>query len=67
MGVTAVRRQPRSPDWTGANAHDPGPTLLELFAFLGEALDYRQSRRRRRLALAALVIVAIWATRRRRD
>jgi hypothetical protein len=62
------RRQRNSPDWTDANVHDPGISLLELFAFLGETLDYREKRtRRRRLALAALVIVAIWGARRGRD
>ena len=30
-----------SPQWTDANHHDPGVTLLELFAFLGESLTYR--------------------------
>jgi hypothetical protein len=29
------------PDWTGGNVHDPGITLLELFAFLAENLLYR--------------------------
>ena len=30
-----------TPEWTHARAGDPGRTLLELFAWLGEALLYR--------------------------
>ena len=29
------------PDWTDAGAHDPGVTLVEVFAFLGEELLFR--------------------------
>lgn len=37
-----VRRIPvYTPEWTDYNASDPGITLLELFAFLGENLLYR--------------------------
>jgi len=43
------------PDWTDGNQHDPGVTLLELFAWLGGALmfslgllEYVKRRRRRR-------------------
>jgi hypothetical protein len=37
-----VRRIPvYNPEWTDHNASDPGITLLELFAFLGENLLYR--------------------------
>jgi predicted phage baseplate assembly protein len=37
-----VRRIPvHSPSWTNHNVSDPGITLLELFAFLGESLLYR--------------------------
>ncbi len=37
-----VRRIPvYTPEWTDHNASDPGVTLLELFAFLGENLLYR--------------------------
>lgn len=37
-----VRRIPvYTPEWTDHNASDPGITLLELFAFLGENLLYR--------------------------
>ena len=57
-------RRPKAPEWTDANESDPGITLLNLFAFLGEALTYSdRRRRRRRLALAALVLVAVWKVR----
>src|SRR5690242_2494193 len=37
-----VRRIPvYNPEWTDHNASDPGITLLELFAFLGENLLFR--------------------------
>src|SRR6266545_1672411 len=37
-----VRRIPvYAPEWTDHNASDPGVTLIELFAFLGEGLLYR--------------------------
>src|ERR687894_1897490 len=37
-----VRRIPvYTPEWTDHNASDPGITLIELFAFLGENLLYR--------------------------
>jgi Baseplate J-like protein len=37
-----IRRIPvYAPDWTDRNASDPGITLIELFAFLGENLLYR--------------------------
>src|SRR5262249_32860182 len=37
-----VRRIPiYTPEWTDHNASDPGITLLELFAFLGENLLFR--------------------------
>ncbi|MFN0122738.1 MAG: putative baseplate assembly protein [Blastocatellia bacterium] len=37
-----VRRIPvYTPEWTDHNASDPGVTLIELFAFLGENLLYR--------------------------
>lgn len=32
------------PDWTHANQHDPGVTIVELFAFLGESMLYRSER-----------------------
>src|SRR5215217_2053111 len=37
-----VRRIPvYNPEWTDHNASDPGITLIELFAFLGENLLFR--------------------------
>src|ERR687892_2564936 len=37
-----VRRIPvYTPEWTDHNASDPGITLIELFAFLGENLLFR--------------------------
>src|SRR5256714_5633051 len=37
-----VRRIPAyTPEWTDHNASDPGITLIELFAFLGENLLFR--------------------------
>src|SRR5436305_9084036 len=37
-----VRRIPAyTPEWTDYNASDPGITLIELFAFLGENLLFR--------------------------
>ena len=38
----AVALIPRyAPQWTDFNTHDPGITLLELFAWLSESLIYR--------------------------
>src|SRR5215218_10079852 len=38
----ALARIPvHNPEWTNFNRSDPGVTLLELFAFLVEALGYR--------------------------
>lgn len=55
-----VRRSASRDDWTDFNESDPGITLLELFAYLTDALTYyidaiaaEQRRRRRRSALAA--------------
>src|SRR5260370_17671507 len=35
---------PSSPEWTDFNAHDPGITFLELFAWLAEIQQYRLNR-----------------------
>ena len=41
-GIELVRRIPvYTPEWTDHNASDPGITLIELFAFLGENLLFR--------------------------
>jgi hypothetical protein len=62
--------------WTDANVHDPGVTLLELLAFLGEALSSYQEqiaaeaqlRTRRRVAVAlAAAAVLFWGCRRLRN
>jgi hypothetical protein len=62
-------------DWTDFNRSDPGVTLLELFAYLGELLSSYQDRAaaearlatRRRYALAlGAVSVALVVCRRRR-
>ncbi len=54
---------PKGNDWTAHNQNDPGVTLLELVAFLGEMLAFlndevaaqrRRTRRRYALALAPL-------------
>jgi hypothetical protein len=54
----------KSPDWTDFNRNDPGITLLELFAFLGETLlwlldDRDRRRRRRRARRLALLVGAV--------
>jgi hypothetical protein len=54
-------RRPNAPDWTDVNESDPGITLLQLFGFLGESLAYVAQRRK--LAVAALVLVALWKIR----
>lgn len=46
-----------NPEWTNFNPSDPGVTLLELFAFLGESILYRANRipERNRLAFLRLL------------
>ena len=46
-----------APEWTDQNAHDPGITLMELLAWVGEAQFYSLSRQRRdeRAAYASLL------------
>ena len=55
-------RRPAAPDWTDFNESDPGITLLQLFEFLTESLLYSATRRRR-VAFAALLLVALWKLR----
>ena len=38
IAVFRHRHSPPAPDWTDFNAHDPGITVLEVFAFTAEAL-----------------------------
>src|SRR3989442_231040 len=49
-----------APEWTDHNAHDPGITLMELLAWVGEAQLYSLSRLRRdeRVSYAALLGIA---------
>jgi len=54
-----------APEWTDHNIHDPGVTLLRLFAWLTESLIYRSGElseqgkvHAARLAAAALALVA---------
>jgi hypothetical protein len=37
-----VRRPLHAPAWTDASSHDPGIALVELLAFLGDALSWYQ-------------------------
>jgi hypothetical protein len=54
------RIQVYAPEWTDVNRSDIGPVLVELFAFLAEALvayledDRRRRRRRRALVLSGI-------------
>ena len=65
----AVRREVTRhfPDWTGGNAHDPGMTLLELFAFLADNLLFRSrsigARERAALAQRLAHVAATLTTR----
>jgi len=46
QGIAAELRRAvtaRVPEWTSSNESDPGITLLELFAFLGESLRFRST------------------------
>jgi hypothetical protein len=56
-----------SPDWTDHDVSDPGITLLGLFPFLGEQLDYRSSRGRRRLLFLTLAVLGVFWILRGRD
>ena len=40
LGRVAARA---APSWTGSSSHDPGVTLVSLFAFLAEQLQYRRN------------------------
>jgi hypothetical protein len=71
LGHAFARLAAHQPGWTDAHESDPGVTLLELLAFLGEELDAgaRKRRRRRAVAIAALaslasLLVAVWWRRR---
>jgi len=47
------------PEWTDFNAGDPGVTLIEVFAFLTDALLYRLNRVPPKLQLALLNLVGV--------
>jgi MYXO-CTERM domain-containing protein len=61
------------PDWTDDNPRDPGLAILDLFAYLGDALTWYQDRasdeaqlRTRRYAVALAVLLTLLFIRRRR-
>jgi hypothetical protein len=56
-----------APDWTDHDVSDPGITLLELFPFLGEQLDFRTPHGRRRLLVVALAAAGLFWLLRRDD
>ena len=62
VGAVLRRNAVNNPEWTDFNRSDPGITLVELFAFLGETLlwrlDEQQRRRRRRRRRIALLAVS---------
>ena len=72
LGEVFGRTAARNPEWTDFNRSDPGITLIELFAFLGDTLlwrldeQQRQRRRRRRrialLAVSAGLGLVVWRT-----
>jgi predicted phage baseplate assembly protein len=47
------------PEWTDFNPGDPGVTLIEVFAFLTDALLYRLNRVPPKLQLALLNLVGV--------
>jgi len=57
VGIGLSKLPSYAPAWTDYNAHDPGITLIELLAWVGEAQLYSLSRSRRdeRRAYAALM------------
>jgi len=48
-----------TPEWTNFNASDPGVTLLELFAFLTESLEYRANQIPERNRLKFLQLLGV--------
>jgi hypothetical protein len=48
-----------APDWTRGNDHDPGVTIVALFAFLGASLLWRSSGRREDAASRLPRVVAV--------
>jgi hypothetical protein len=61
-----MRMRQASPAWTHTPKHDPGITLLELLAYLGDVLSYYQDRvakeerlRTRRFVSSSLALGAV--------
>ncbi len=65
VAIGRARLPSLAPEWTDHNAHDPGITLMELLAWVGEAQLYSLSRLRRdeRVAYAALLGLTSAGTR----
>jgi predicted phage baseplate assembly protein len=65
MKIGRARLRALAPDWTDNNAHDPGITLMELFAWASEAQLYSLARMRRdeRAAYAAFLGITSAGTR----
>ncbi len=58
-GVYVLLEATPAPDWTDVNRSDPGITLLDLFAFLGERLGFSLGRRRHLLLIAVAALAAV--------
>jgi hypothetical protein len=56
-----------TPEWTEHDVSDPGITLIELFSFAGEQLDFRNQQGRRRLLFVVLAAVGLFWLLRRDD
>src|SRR5260370_24151970 len=63
QGIALIPRY--APAWTDQNVHDPGRTLIELFAWLTEMTSYRlnQVPARHRRKFLALLGFAAWPPR----
>jgi hypothetical protein len=73
--MIAAMRPRQQPGWTDLNVSDPGITIVELFAFLGEQLlvfskkveaEIRKRRFRRRVLGAGVVAAALLVAEARR-
>src|SRR4051812_1232615 len=57
---SALRRIPiHNPEWTNFNRSDPGVTLIELFAFLGESVIYHLNQMPDRMRRAFLALLGV--------
>jgi predicted phage baseplate assembly protein len=56
-GMAVITRE--APEWTDHNAHDPGITLLELFAWLAEILLFRADQRTEALLRSFLRLAGV--------